>query len=145
MNQRKNLLPGLVIAVLMALAGTIFLLSVHQTRMVPGPYMIALGILLLAVTAGIFLLVKNRQKLRRFLGGVCLASVLMGLYAVGMSAVYDFTTTLEHITNVAPEVSEIKIYVATDDPAQSINDAAAYTYGVLLLQDRENTDKALAE
>ncbi len=145
MNQRKNLLPGAFIVVLSALAGTVFLLSVAQTQMVPVPYMAILGVLLLAVTAGIFLLVKNRKKLRRFLGGVCLASVLMGLYAAGMSAIYDFTTTLEHITNVAPEVSEIKIYVTADDPAQSINDAATYTYGVLLLQDRENTDKALAE
>lgn len=145
MNQRKNLLPGILIAVLTALAGTVFLLSVAQTKMIPAPYVAVLGVLMLAVTAGVFLLVKNRQKIRRFLGGVCLASVLMGLYAAGMSVVYDFTTTLENITNVAPEVSEIKIYVAADDPAQSINDAAAYTYGVLLLQDRENTDKALAE
>ncbi|MBQ9082743.1 MAG: LCP family protein [Clostridia bacterium] len=145
MNQRKNLLPGIFIVILTALAGTVFLLSVHQTRMVPAPYMAALGVLLLAVTTGVFLLVKNRQKLRRFLGGVCLASVLMGLYAAGMSAIYDFTTTIEHIINVTPEVSEIKIYVAAGDPAQSINDAAAYTYGILLLQDRENTDKALEE
>ncbi len=145
MNQRKNLLPGIIVIVLILLAGAVFLVSVYQTKMVPDLYMVILGGILLVLTAIVVLLVINRQKLRRFLAGVCIASLLMGMYAVGISKIHEFTTTMENITNVAPEVAEIKVYVAADDPAQSINDAAGYTYGILLMQDRENTDKALAE
>ena len=145
MNQRKNLLPGIIVILLTLLAGAVFLISVHQTKMVPDLYMLILGGILLVVTAVVVWLVLNRQKLRRFLAGVCLASLLMGLYAFGISMVHKFTSAMENITSIAPEIAELKVYVKKDDPAQSINDAANYTYGILLMQDRENTDKALAE
>ncbi len=145
MNRRKNLLPGIIVIVLTLLAGAVFLWSVHKTKMVPELYTVILGGILLILTALVVLLVINRQKLRRFLAGVCIASLLMGVYAFGIAKIHEFTRTMENITNIAPEIAEIKVYVLADDPAQSINDAAGYTYGILLLQDRENTDKAVTE
>lgn len=145
MKQRKNLLPGIVVSALTLLAGAVFLWSVHQTKMVPDLYVLILGGILLLLTALVVVLVINRQKLRRFLAGMCIASLLVGGYSFGIAAVHKFTSTMENITNITPEIAEIKVYVKADDPAQSINDAADYKYGILLLQDRENTEKAVTE
>ena len=43
------------------------------------------------------------------------------------------------------KVDEISCIVLKDDPAQSIYDTKDYTFGILAANDRENTNKALAE
>lgn len=43
------------------------------------------------------------------------------------------------------EITEINVYVKQDDAAQSLMDAASYSFGILADLDRENTDTALQQ
>ena len=52
---------------------------------------------------------------------------------------------LQDVGGATMKVDIISFYVLNDDPAKTIADAKDYTYGILSMQDRENTDKALAE
>lgn len=58
---------------------------------------------------------------------------------------YDTYAAVDEIGGAETKVDVISFYVLKDDKAQSIKDAKDYTFGILSLQDRENTDKAMAE
>ena len=59
--------------------------------------------------------------------------------------IYDARAAVEDIGGASTKLDEISFYVLKDDPAKSLKDAKDYTFGILELQDRENTDKALQE
>lgn len=143
MTKQKNLLPGAWITVLVSCASAVFLLALWQTQMIPARYLVILSVVLLVLVVIVYRLVRSRKNIRRFLTGVCMASLLMGTYALGMTAVYELTSTLNKIINFGPAIAEVKVFVTEDDPAESLNDAADYTYGILLSLDRTHTDKAI--
>ena len=58
---------------------------------------------------------------------------------------YDSYAAMEDIGGAETKVDIISFYVLKDDPAKTIDDAQNYKFGILSQQDRENTDKALAQ
>lgn len=58
---------------------------------------------------------------------------------------YDSYAAMEDIGGAETKVDIISFYVLKDDPAKTIDDAKDYKFGILSQQDRENTDKALAQ
>lgn len=58
---------------------------------------------------------------------------------------YDSYAAMEDIGGAETKVDIISFYVLKDDPAKTIDDAPNYKFGILSQQDRENTDKALAQ
>lgn len=58
---------------------------------------------------------------------------------------YDSYAAMEDIGGAETKVDIISFYVLKDDPAKTIDDAKNYKFGILSQQDRENTDKALAQ
>ncbi|MCH5266282.1 MAG: LCP family protein [Lachnospiraceae bacterium] len=58
---------------------------------------------------------------------------------------YDTYAAVGEIGGAETKIDIISFYVLKDDKAQSIKDARDYTFGILQVQDRENTDTAMAE
>lgn len=71
---------------------------------------------------------------------VCFCALFIG----GGFYIQDTYATMSDIGGVSTKIDIISFYVLKDDKAQSIVDAKDYEFGILATQDRENTDKALA-
>lgn len=72
-------------------------------------------------------------------GVICLFYVGGGYYCVNTYSAID------EMAGQQVKVDQISCIVLKDDPAQSIYDTKEYNFGILAVNDRENTDKALAE
>lgn len=140
-----NRLPGILLTAVFVVLEALFFGIIMKAGLIPGKLLVLLAILLIALAVGAFFLVWNVRKLTRFIiGSVLIFAVSAGI-CVGSYYIKKGVNTLEMITETTIEIAEVGVYVRKDDPAQSINDTANYTYGILKIQDRENTDKALVE
>lgn len=77
--------------------------------------------------------------------GRVLCLCFCALYIGGSYYMLDTYATMSDIGGVDTKVDVISFYVLKDDKAQSIVDAKDYDFGILTTQDRENTDKSLAD
>ncbi len=66
-------------------------------------------------------------------------------YLVGGYYMYDARAAVEDFSGVDTKVDVISFYVLKDDAAQTISDAKDYQFGVLSVQDRENTDASIQD
>lgn len=71
---------------------------------------------------------------------VCFCALFIG----GGFYIQDTYATMSDIGGVSTKIDIISFYVLKDDKAKSIVDAKDYDFGILATQDRENTDKSLA-
>lgn len=71
-----------------------------------------------------------------------LITVVLGLASL---YIYKTVSTLDSITGVNQEYTEINVYVKQDDKAQKLADASGYTFVILGELDRTNTDAALKQ
>lgn len=77
--------------------------------------------------------------------GRVLCVIFCGLYLGAGYYIYDVHATMSDIGGAEVKVDVISFYVLKDDKAQSILDAKDYTFGILSVQDRENTNKTLED
>ena len=109
--------------------------------------MLALLILLLALTAGL-LLVKGKNPIsnaRRIVGWVLAAFIICGCL-FGTKVAIDTYTTLHNVTRPDASTSILEMYllVRTDDPAKSYTDTVNYNYGIIAEYDEDHTQQAIA-
>lgn len=81
----------------------------------------------------------------QFVFGTILAVLLTALLTVAGSYLYMTIRALNQISNVRTQYTPIGVYVRRDDPAQTIQDAADYNFGILELLDRENTEDIVGQ
>ncbi|MBO4395083.1 MAG: LCP family protein [Eubacterium sp.] len=74
---------------------------------------------------------------------LCVAFCL--IFSFGGYYLYNTYSAMAQISGANTKINVISYYVLKDDPAQSLQDAKDYKFGILSQIDRENTDKALAE
>lgn len=144
-KRRKDGWPGAIISFIVFIAVLAFTGLILYTDLLPAKYIgfIFLGLMIILMV--IYLLVRRSRRRIRFCIGTGLAVLL--LVALGLGGFYIHTTvsSLDTITGVKKDVAEIKVYVLQNDPAQSVTDAAGYSFGILSSLDRGNTDAALAQ
>ena len=143
MIKRGGGIAGKIITVIFLLISLIFAGLMIYTKMIPAAILavVSVGLLILVFLVGI--LTWNRYKLGRFFVGTFLAAIMSIAYILAGSYVYKTTSTILQVSGVNKEITQIGIYVRIDDAADSIDDAAEYTFGILSELDRENTNDAL--
>lgn len=67
-------------------------------------------------------------------------TLVMLLACVYMNVTYS---ALDKMTGVNTQISNIHIYVLAEDPAETLEDAKDYEFGILATLDRENTDQVI--
>lgn len=146
-NKALNFISAFLLIV-QATVEALFGAVVLRLNMLPDRYVIVLFIglvMLLLLTAGVlFLRGKNPVSLiRRIIGFVLVAIILFGCLA-GAKMVKDAYDMLHKVTVVPSDLDEdgVCVFVREDDPAQTLEDTANYTYAIIAEHDEELIAKA---
>ena len=145
MNEKTRRTAAKIVAALEIICSIIFGVIVHGSKLIPVRYEIAIGaVLMLALIAVIYFTIFGKNKILYwiFLVLSVLVSVAM---IVGGIGILQAKNTMKEITKVVEDTTEVSVYVYDTDQAQTISDAAQYTFGILERLDTENTQKALKE
>lgn len=133
---------GYVICGIMFVAGLVLMFMVARLKVLPVIYMIVAAFVLVVLTVG-FVFAQRWN-----IGGLItkVISILLIVIMVIGSIYVNYTyKKLAEMTGVTTQIDNIQIYVLIDDPANDINDAKDYQFGILSKLDRENTDEILSE
>ena len=134
-----------IVFVLELICSVAIIVIVHGSKLIPAKYeitMCAVLILVLIAVTYFTMLGKNKILYWIFLVLSVLISIVMVLAGIGISQTKN---TIEEITKVTEDTTEVSVYVYDADQAQTISDAAQYTFGILETLDSENTQKAISE
>lgn len=133
---------SLIVILLQLVVSVMFCIYVGTLGAIPTKYLVAL------VIVSVLLLVyqiMSQATNSSYIFGRVLALVFGMIFFVGAKYMNESMAALQDVGGATMKVDIISFYVLNDDPAKTIADAKDYTYGILSVQDRENTDKALAE
>lgn len=143
-RRRNDWIPGAVITIIVIMLSVVFMGLLAMTKMVPTIYMLIIGIVLAVIAAIIWLLVWHTRYTGRFIGGTVLAVIMIAILAFGGFYINKTRSAISNISGETTEVTQMAVYVKSDDAADSVEATAGYTYGILSSLDRENTDSAVA-
>ncbi|MCC8028893.1 MAG: LCP family protein [Lachnospiraceae bacterium] len=136
---------GWIITVIQIVVSAAAVFFLNRSDLVPVK-MMAAGIAVLAVLIVVCrLLMKRKIRPVRFVVGAVIALAVSAVLLAASYYVLTLTVTLQDITDTTEEVSSVGVYVLADDPAESIQDAADYVFGILETIDREDTDNAVVQ
>lgn len=139
----KDRLPGLLLTVAFLVTEGLFLALLASTKLVPNKFLLAGGVIMLVLTVLLSMLMSDWQKKGLWATGAVLVLIVVLLLGLASFYIYRTVEMLNNITNTTVEISDVGIYVRTDDPAEKLEDAKDYRFGILSIQDRENTDKVI--
>ncbi len=134
-----------ITAAVLAIALCAFIYILADSAIFPLRIVFFVAAALFILSAASVYLAYNINKRRRCIVSAVLSVILIIVQAFGCYYVLVGRNTLEKITDPDAEYSEIGIFVRADDPAEMLADIKDYAFGVLDVQDRESTDKALEE
>ncbi len=145
MKNWKTRIPGIVITVLAAVATVAFVAILGMSQMLPTKYLIlgALAAVLVVVACALF--TRSTKNKFQFTFGTIIAVLMTVVFAAGSFYLQATMNVLNDFSEVQTIETPVGIFVRSDDPAVSIEDAKDYTFGVLSNMDTENTEKALDE
>ena len=143
-RRRNDWIPGAVITIIVIMLSVVFMGLLAMTKMIPTIYMLIIGIVLAVIAAIIWLLVWHTRYTGRFIGGTVLAVIMIAILAFGGFYINKTRSAISNISGETTEVTQMAVYVKSDDAADSVEATAGYTYGILTSLDRENTDGAVA-
>ena len=143
-RSRNDWIPGAVITIIVIMLSVVFMGLLAMTKMIPTIYMLIIGIVLAVIAAIIWLLVWHTRYTGRFIGGTVLAVIMIAILAFGGFYINKTRSAISNISGETTEVTQMAVYVKSDDAADSVEATAGYTYGILSSLDRENTDGAVA-
>lgn len=154
MMTKKKWLPIAIIALAVQFIGEAALTyNILGLNVLPGKYLaLAIGALVagLLITFGLLFAglkkpASKGKKARRIIG-IIFAAIVTIASVIGALALGKIASALDSVTSDegTPEAS-VGIYVLKEDKAQSINDLAGYSFGIMEGLDDANTQIALGE
>lgn len=133
---------SIVVIALQLIVSVLFCVYVGMTKLVPTKYMVVIVIVAVLLLAYQILSQATNSS---YIFGRVLAVIFGLIFFVGARYINQSMAALQDVGGATTKVDIVSFYVLKDDPAKTIADAQNYTFGVLSMQDRENTDKALAD
>lgn len=142
-NLRRRL-PCILVTGLLFIALLMFMGILISTKIVPAKFLLIIGGLFLLVTLCVFLLTWNTRRLKSFLFGCIIMILVLIILVVGTNYLSRAVATLDRITAVDVETTELGVYVRQEDSATQLSDLVGYRFGILEQLDRETTNKAIS-
>ena len=133
---------GYIICGLQFLAGIMAGIYMVKLDVIPNKYIVLLAIVHVVLVAA-FVVLQRWQ-----LGGLIakFVSLIISGALVWASAYMGYTyNQLKAMAGIDTKIDNIHVYVMKEDPAQNMEDAQDYTFGILRVQDRKNTDTIISE
>ncbi|NLJ41769.1 MAG: LCP family protein [Clostridiales bacterium] len=131
---------GVILAIVQAVLTFTFLGFSLYLNVLPGKFLIPIIIILLSLLGITFYTQFSAKGLKT---GRVLAIIMCLLLGLGCFYLIKAQSVLDDISGVNTRIDDVSIIVLADDPAQTIADAADYTFGISEDMDRENTDKTI--
>ena len=128
-RRKKARVPGLIITIILLLLVAEFIGLLAITKLLPVYLLFAVGIVFMTCVLLVAMLTGNFRKKVRFIIGAILGVLLLAILLLGNLYVMSTYNTLNKISGVNTQTSQIGVYVLKDDSAQSIEDAKSYTFG----------------
>ena len=119
---------GVVLGVIQAVASVVFMIALCVLDMLPVKYLaIIAGLLLIAL-----LIVFTSQLLskKKGIAGKIFSVLMSVILAVGSFYIFKANGTVSEISGSGTKVDKVVVAVLADDPAESIQDAKDYSFGV---------------
>ena len=127
-NNKVSRNVGFVLAGIQLIATIIFMAGVFRLNMLPNMYLAVIGILLLLFW-GIILASQFFSKKNAITGKV-ISVIISILLIVGSYFLFKTSGTISDISGGDYKLDSVVVAVMADDPAESIEDAADYNFGV---------------
>ena len=147
-TKKENTRNRWVTVLLMVLLGAImamFTAFVIRLNVLPDKYVwIMIGVFAVLLFLEYLLLHHFKTSIRCVLG-VILALLLSGGLIFGGYMLNRTQTALNNLTTVREQVTEMVVYVRSDDAATTLSETAGYPYGIMKTQNREVTDQAISD
>lgn len=138
-----KLLPAALAVVLLLVVESVFMVKLKSTALLPTKYMALLGGGLFLLTALCGALMISWKRLYCFIPGALLTVLIVTLLLVAMSYVQKGVDTILRVIQPEAATSAVDIVVRKDDPVQDIAGTKDYTFGILEVIDRDNSNKAV--
>lgn len=119
---------GVVLGVIQAVASVVFMIALFVLDMLPVKYLaIVAGLLLIAL-----LIVFTSQLLskKKGIAGKIFSVLMSVVLAVGSFYIFKANGTVSEISGSGTKVDKVVVAVLADDPAETIQDAKDYSFGV---------------
>ena len=133
---------GYIISGLMFVSGLVLMFMVARLKVLPVIYLIISAVVLVAITVG-FVFAQRWN-----IGGIVtkvISILLIAVMIIGSVYVNYTYKKLNAMTGITTQIDNIQVYVLVDYPANDINDAKDYQFGILSTLDRENTDSVMSD
>lgn len=135
--KRKASFVFLILQLLLSIALCVLAIYVG---FIPAKYIVPIAVICIVLL--VYQLFSQMADSSYWIGRV-LCICFCALYIGGSYYIMDTYATMSDIGGMDMKVDVISFYVLKDDKAQSIVDAKDYDFGILSVQDRENTNKTL--
>lgn len=132
---------GVVLGVIQAVASVVFMIALFVLDMLPVKYLaIIAGLLLIAL-----LIVFTSQLLskKKGIAGKIFSVLMSVILAVGSFYIFKANGTVSEISGSGTKVDKVVVAVLADDPAESIQDAKDYSFGVQYALKGEETQETV--
>lgn len=136
---------GKILFIIQLLLEVITGFLMHKSNMIPLKYEIVAYVLMILLLILTFCLLRHGFPRKKFTVGMVLTLVISIFFGCIFYYVYGGLSTLEDITGIRYETVVYGVYVRTEDPAQTIEDAGNYSFGVISDLDRDDTDKVISD
>lgn len=149
-NRRLKIMDmiGTNVTIIQILLSAVALGLLYLVDLLPMKYFLIVAAIVVLLILICRLLMKKRIKVIRWVFGMVISVALCVFMVFASVTLASVANTLQTISGVSEEVSEIGVYVLADDSAETINDTQEYTFGImesLLREDSESTIAAIEE
>lgn len=144
MNKKGRHIPGIVLTVLFTTISLFFLYLLLDTKLVPQTILAVIAAVLILLILLYGFLIWNFNHIIRFSLGTMMIFLTSAVLLLGANYIRQTTSTLERISGVSTENSQMEVYVKNDDDAKTLSDTKDYKYGILKSLDRPLTDETVA-
>ena len=146
-KQNKTKLPRLCLidTVLLLCITVVLTVLLASTKIAPTLYLAGLAVVGLVMTGAVYFLTRDSKHAKRRIAGTVLTAVVLVVAVVGGYYIVRTVNTIQRVANAATEKSNISFYVLQDSTAETLEDMAGDTFGILSTLDRANTAAALEQ
>ena len=138
----KSRLFAYILTAIHVVLTLVFLSMVLYINMLPLKYFLPICFVLLVLCAVSFLMAftKKLKPVGKIIALIMIALTYIGIYYANVA-----NKALEKITDGNTKTDVVNVYVMDADSADDLTSAADYTFGIISVLDRENTNKTIAE
>ena len=127
-RQKRSKNIGIALASLQIIASIVFVVALVMLNMLPTKYVAILVSLL--VLLGVLIMIGQIKSKKNAIAGKMLSLVLTIVLSVGAYYLFQAGKAVEEISGESVKVDNMVVAVLKEDAAETIEDAADYTFGV---------------